>query len=54
MLRLYRQVRLNGDLTKSNYFEKMKEAVDDLDADVSDCLQTTSLDFYADHNGINN
>jgi hypothetical protein len=54
MLRLYRQVRLNGDLTKSNYFKKMQEAVDDLDGDVSDCLQTTSFDFYADHNGINN
>jgi hypothetical protein len=54
MLRLYRQVRLNGDLTKSNYFEKMQKAVNDLDGDVSECLQTTSFDSYADHNGINN
>ena len=54
MLRLYRQVRLNGGLTKGNYYDKMREAVDDLDGDVSDCLQTTSFDAYGDHNGINN
>jgi hypothetical protein len=53
MLKLYRQVRLNGGLTMNNYFEKMQAAADDL-THLSDCLRTDRFNSYADHNGINN
>ncbi len=56
MLRLYRQTRLNGGLTRSNYFEKMQAAAEDedLEDDMPECLRTTRFDFYAAHNGIDN
>jgi|GEM_PF-1353460 len=52
MLKLYRQVRLNGGLTKDNYFQKMREAVDDLN--LSSCLDDASFEFYADLQGLDN
>ncbi|MGI8565279.1 MAG: hypothetical protein ACR2LZ_02225, partial [Pyrinomonadaceae bacterium] len=54
MLRLYRQVRLNGGLNTSNYFVKMQAAAadEDLEDDMPECLRTTRFDFYAAHNGI--
>ncbi len=51
MLKVYRQTRLNGGLTKSNYFEKMRAAVQDLSPE--DCL-VSYFDYYAAHNGIDN
>ena len=54
MLRLYRQTRLNGGLTSTNYFDKMRAAAadEDLEDDMDECLRTTRFDFYAAHNGI--
>lgn len=56
MLRLYRQTRLNGGLTSTNYFDKMRAAAEDedLEDDMTECLRTTRFDFYAAHNGIDN
>jgi hypothetical protein len=52
MLKLYRQVRLNGGLTNNNNFQKMQDAADDLTT-LDDCLRTDRFNAYAGHNGIN-
>jgi hypothetical protein len=52
MLKLYRQTRLNGGLTSTNYFAKMQAAADDLN--LANCLKTSRFNFYAAHNGIDN
>lgn len=52
MLKLYRQTRLNGGLTKNNYFSKMRAAAQDIG--LEGCVATGQFDYYAAHNGIDN
>jgi hypothetical protein len=52
MFKLYAQTRLNGGLSASNYYDKMRAAAQDIDLPV--CLAGTRFDAYAAHNGIDN
>jgi hypothetical protein len=52
MLKLYRQTRLNGGLTSTNYFDKMRAAAQDIN--LEGCAATSYFDYYAEHNGIDN
>ena len=53
MMRLYARVRLNGGLTSTNYFDKMRAAAADL-TQLPLCLRTDRFDEYAVYNGIAN
>lgn len=52
MFKLYSQTRLNGGLSASNYYDKMRAAAQDIGLPA--CLSGTRFDTYAIHNGINN
>lgn len=52
MLRLYRDTRLLGGLTKNNYFSQMRSAARDMN--VVQCLKEGRFDEYAAWNGIDN
>lgn len=50
MLWLYTRTRLLGGLTRSNYFSKMQQGVEDMN--LPSCLETGMFNAYADLNGI--
>ncbi len=53
MLALYSETRLNGGLTKDNYFTKMKAAAKE-NASLPTCLKEGRFASYASWNGIDN
>ncbi len=52
MFKLYAQTRLNGGLSASNYYDKMRAAAQDIGLPA--CLSGARFDSYAAHNGIDN
>jgi hypothetical protein len=52
MFNLYKKVRTNGSLTKSNYYEQMAVAVTQIGLD--SCLSGERFPFWASFNGIDN
>ncbi len=52
MLQLYAQTRLNGGLTSTNYYAKMRAAAQELDLPA--CVKATRFDSVAAFNGIDN
>ena len=52
MLNLYAEVRLNGGLSATNYYPKMRSAAQEIG--LPNCLATSRFDAYGAHNGIDN